>query len=33
MGVNRLPKRVTSGELENTGQCQPGGEKEKEWMD
>ena len=32
MRDHRLPKRVTSGELENAGQRRPGGE-EKEWTD
>ena len=32
MGDNRLPKRVMSGELENTGKRGPGG-KEREWTD
>ena len=32
MGDHRLPKRVMSGELENTGKRGPGG-KEKEWTD
>ena len=32
MGDQRLPKRVVSGELENTGKRWPGG-TEKEWMD
>ena len=32
MSYHRLPKRVTSGELENAGKRGPGG-KEKDWMD
>ena len=32
MGDHRLPKTITSGELENAGQCGPGG-KENEWTD
>ena len=32
MSDYRLPKRVMSGELENTGKDRPGGE-EKEWTD
>ena len=32
MGDHRLSKRVMPGELKNTGQRGPGGNK-KEWMD
>ena len=32
MGDHRLPKRVMSGEMENTGKREPGG-GEKKWMD
>ena len=32
MGDHRLPKRILSGELENSGQHKPGG-KEKRWTD